>query len=391
MPASEADGLLGFFLDVSAAPVPETRLATPQEKPQDLLNQKLPLPVVIPADGPGGCPEGWEAPARVSCPADSSRCARPAPEEDNDESSYPHLQEYLSSRPVEPQGRRQAEEARRYYGGISGSASATQTDDGYLTKFGSRRVCVVCLGQEHKARACPQLRCFTCFESGHETRQCPKAQLKCGNCGRKGHDREGCIWDALVDAAHCNNWYSVRCANCGRFGHPMCSRETRWKDPLEETAMNSKTVSQERSSAKISPKYNREAGNDRWHDEWKGWRRRSGKSISERTNSAVVKTIKKVRKHASAVDAPDNIENGEKHRGRGLSKTEHVQSVLVKDLRAELRSKLANQSGRNGSWGKEHFHAKMNSSRNGTAFPVHTNPKRSRSAAVAAATARFFR
>lgn len=397
--ASGSDGSFDFFVDVSPAPV--TEATAPARSAEGVLSKRVPQTsdvvasnVVVPEDGPGGCPQGWEFHARDSARACSSKRAdQVAANEDNVELDYPNLQEYLSSRPLEPQRRQQAEECRRYYGGTCGSASATQTDDGYLTKFGSKRVCIVCLDPGHKARACPQLRCFICFGVGHESKRCPKAQLKCGKCGRKGHDRDGCVWEVLVDAARWQKWNWVRCCNCGKFGHPMCSASD-CKNP-QATATTSKTVFKEEAREKLKLDHDRKLPRAKPYDsvishesyhERNHWRARSDRGADD---SRLDKGKKKNKRRFSVVD--DSKFNKNSHNGRKNGKMKPAHSMSGNDLRAELRAKLANQHGRNGNRGKENFHTKINSCRNGTAFHLHESPKRNRGAVVAAAMARCFR
>lgn len=134
---------------------------------------------------------------------------------------FAHLAKYLEKQPPKKSGKQEFLDSLRYCGGATGSQSARHTDDGHLTKFGAKQVCVVCLG-DHKAWECPATRCFVCYETGHEVKNCPNLKLTCTRCHRTGHSAAGCIRDALMNASRLINWDDVRCMRCGRLGHPNC-------------------------------------------------------------------------------------------------------------------------------------------------------------------------
>lgn len=122
-------------------------------------------------------------------------------------------------RPVQP----------RYYEGDKTSeqlSSALRTDDGYLTRLGSKIFCMVCFGTGHRAQHCPESRCWICFSTGHNVKHCPRAKEKCASCWRKGHGGDpstACPFGTLKAAQrYREQWSHVRCAVCREPGHPMC-------------------------------------------------------------------------------------------------------------------------------------------------------------------------
>jgi len=145
------------------------------------------------------------------------------------------LESFLEkSRPEErAKAKRARLESTRYYvaAEVSGElAASARTDDGYLTRAGARLACAVCCRSGHKVWDCPETRCFFCFSTGHAAKKCPRALEKCDRCGKRGHAKEACLWDLLVDAARSKLWADVRCVRCGESGHPMCM------EPEEERA-----------------------------------------------------------------------------------------------------------------------------------------------------------
>lgn len=103
--------------------------------------------------------------------------------------------------------------------------SAERTDDGYLTKLGAKRSCVVCCEMGHQAWSCPFTRCHICFGVGHVTKNCPRAKEHCTHCGKRGHTAESCLFESLVVAGCHSSWVAgdgLRCARCGGRGHPLC-------------------------------------------------------------------------------------------------------------------------------------------------------------------------
>lgn len=102
------------------------------------------------------------------------------------------------------------------------ASKALRTDDGYLTKMGTKHFCVVCCGSGHKAASCGETRCWICFDTGHNVKACPKAAEKCKRCGRKGHSAEVCMYQQLSEAGKYWALESVRCVRCGQTGHTIC-------------------------------------------------------------------------------------------------------------------------------------------------------------------------
>eukprot|EP00439_Symbiodinium_sp_Y106_P042803 s2658_g5.t1 len=101
------------------------------------------------------------------------------------------------------------------------------SDDGYLTKEGAKRFCMVCCSSGHRAYECPETRCFICWETGHNTKNCP-SKIKCKWCNRKGHDEEVCPIRQLRAAEKKGEWTEVRCLVCGATGHLACDGTGKW-------------------------------------------------------------------------------------------------------------------------------------------------------------------
>ncbi|CAE7591680.1 AIR2, partial [Symbiodinium sp. CCMP2456] len=160
-----------------------------------------------------------------------------------DDSTFDSLELYYresTSRPAEMRRRdvKASFALNRYYvhGEVCGSqpekAQAQQrksmmSDDGYLTKEGAKRFCMVCCSSGHRAYECPETRCFICWETGHNTKNCP-SKIKCKWCNRKGHDEEVCPIRQLRAAEKKREWSEVRCLVCGATGHLACDGSGKW-------------------------------------------------------------------------------------------------------------------------------------------------------------------
>ncbi|CAE7577229.1 AIR2 [Symbiodinium natans] len=101
------------------------------------------------------------------------------------------------------------------------------SDDGYLTKEGAKRFCIVCCRSSHRAYECPETRCFVCWSTGHSTKTCP-SKVKCKWCNRKGHEEEVCPIRQLRAAEKRREWTEVRCLVCRASGHLACDGTGRW-------------------------------------------------------------------------------------------------------------------------------------------------------------------
>eukprot|EP00928_Gymnodinium_smaydae_P046433 TRINITY_DN30931_c0_g1_i1.p1 TRINITY_DN30931_c0_g1~~TRINITY_DN30931_c0_g1_i1.p1 ORF type:complete len:492 (-),score=54.93 TRINITY_DN30931_c0_g1_i1:87-1523(-) len=132
---------------------------------------------------------------------------------------FVHIRKYLEGAATTCSlRRREKADSRRYFGD---SERSMRTDDGYLTKFGAKSSCVVCCKPGHKAHECQEARCYICYQVGHTTSTCTN-KTKCSACGRRGHQAEGCLYQALKEAARWKSQRGVRCARCGEEGHAMC-------------------------------------------------------------------------------------------------------------------------------------------------------------------------
>lgn len=129
------------------------------------------------------------------------------------------LAQYLAMQPKKSEGRQRVD-VKRYYGGAG--PALQESDDGYLSRHMSRAFCVVCRCPDHRAYECPEVRCWVCYEKGHEASVCPNRWTKCERCGRKGHQKDQCLYEVLFGAEREGQWAGVRCVRCGEEGHPMC-------------------------------------------------------------------------------------------------------------------------------------------------------------------------
>jgi hypothetical protein len=149
----ESEDLPGFFIDVTGVSPSqrEQQPKTAQAIPATLTRSDAEPRAIVPSDGPGGNPEGWEPPPICyDYPSKRIRPEAKLAQDGETDFSFSNLTKYYSSLPGDACHQQRMAEARRYYGGASGSASATQTDDGYLTKLGAKRVCIVCSGKSTK-------------------------------------------------------------------------------------------------------------------------------------------------------------------------------------------------------------------------------------------------
>lgn len=242
--SAEESGELPFFTDVFGSPEAALAVAAAAASEAAAGECGAVLGAAAAADAAGeaaaaeavarACADGAADVAEVAAFGEGeAEDAQPALRRSS--TSFETLERYLQdARPAERAKRLRAKaENERYYVAADAEGSAlaasARTDDGYLTRAGAKAACVVCCRGGHRAFDCPELRCYFCYATGHPGKKCPHASLKCERCGRRGHSKEVCLWDLLVDAARARSWGTVRCVRCGEPGHPMCS-------PPEEVA-----------------------------------------------------------------------------------------------------------------------------------------------------------
>lgn len=279
------------------------------------------------------------------------------------------------------------------------ATKALRTDDGYLTKMGTKHFCVVCCGTGHKAASCPETRCWICFETGHTVKACPKAAEKCKRCGRKGHNAENCMYQQLSDASKYWALESVRCMRCGQTGHTLCHEDGADASGTDEIwdadAASARGDDDEKAKKVAAALTGRHCSASTWHAgaswgrEDENATRQSGRGWSKPRSSDGDRTWWEDKHRDSWNYSKEQNSkwhhdwNQRKDTSRHLEKVSNTKRPAAgyrksggTDMLAQLQSKLQKQHGRTGgsSWrqphqGKNrsdrstHYHGKVPSSR----------------------------
>mmetsp|Transcript_1594 Transcript_1594/g.5674 ORF Transcript_1594/g.5674 Transcript_1594/m.5674 type:complete len:215 (+) Transcript_1594:158-802(+) len=122
----------------------------------------------------------------------------------------------------------------------AGATPRRQSTGGLLGEGGRRKdvrvrfCCYLCGDTSHTAAECPRAICIACLGVGHQYADCPSGRKPavCGCCGRLGHVKRDCPWRAPPDLAR------VRCLVCGELGHTDCSSEGRGERPQRVSCFN---------------------------------------------------------------------------------------------------------------------------------------------------------
>lgn len=248
------------------------------------------------------------------------------------------------------------------------ASKALRTDDGYLTKMGTRHFCVVCCGTGHKAASCPETRCWICFDTGHNVKACPKAAEKCKRCGRKGHSAEVCIYQQLSEASKYWALESVRCVRCGQTGHTICHEDGVVVPGASEELGDADTRGggeDEKAKKVAAALTGRWCSSDRWHagaswdrdDKNTAWQ--SGRGWSKSHDSDGDWRWWEEKQSDSYKNSKDQHSKWHRDWNRRKDRSRHAENISnskrssaaaadPEAMLAELRSKLQKQQGRAG-------------------------------------------
>mmetsp|Transcript_77798 Transcript_77798/g.252097 ORF Transcript_77798/g.252097 Transcript_77798/m.252097 type:complete len:1046 (-) Transcript_77798:465-3602(-) len=89
----------------------------------------------------------------------------------SEEDPFPALTQYFAA-PHTLKSDRWRPRFNRYFD--ASNANAECSDDGHLTRWAARVLCVICLDMSHQMRDCPHRRCGLCFQTGHGAMECPQ-------------------------------------------------------------------------------------------------------------------------------------------------------------------------------------------------------------------------
>lgn len=155
---------------------------------------------------------------------------------------------------------------------IAGAAGEC-SDDGHVSKWAARKMCIICLDLNHQMKECPMLRCPYCYRTGHAAEDCPdfaksgetiEALEKLQNeaitamkgkvltneekeeAGEDGEDAE-----KFAEGAECTVCgdtgafkLPVRCVTCGNVGvgHVNCADAPGVKDARDPAEVHAQAV-----------------------------------------------------------------------------------------------------------------------------------------------------
>ncbi|CAK9077662.1 unnamed protein product [Durusdinium trenchii] len=374
--AAEVEEELPFFLDVAgdaaahaatagqaagqaaakssalsvSGPVVDTRPA--EEQPKEQEEEELPplqTPLafaVIPSTATEAVEEAWAQAADTTCAQ---------PDQLEEELEHASLDRFYRETEAKRAESRSAQ--LRYYNGDR--PETLRTDDGYLTRLGSKHFCLLCFGTNHRAQSCPETRCWICFATGHNVKHCPRAKDKCDLCWRKGHNFKsgtGCPHEALRRAQRWELRHQVRCGVCRGEGHLMCDGSGKppsesWDDvPELEGPQQDDTLKARAFAAAVAGRSGR--------GHWNTWEQRSWEEKrAEKSWASTVSVSSNWKEHKRWKDQEDWKSRGWKshgdhrgdvrsHRSEARHRQHTVPSMRIRDQPSKRSLKRAEEKKR---------------------------------------------